>query len=191
MQPIHPTQGPGPAVVERRRKSGTIACRLHHEPEAQLSAPGGPVHVMVVEDDEVELMALRRALKDARTPHVLTVAHDGLEALETLTRPGDAPALIFLDLNMPRMNGLEFLDALRADPLHAAIDVVVVTTSAAKEDQRAAWAGHVVGYVVKSMQPGGLQLFASMVDGFLARAAAARGPSPQWIGPPRTRRGDP
>lgn len=77
-------------------------------------------------------------------------ARDGREALELL-RAGviPAPYIIFLDLNMPRMNGLEFLDALRADKVLTHAVVFVLTTSKSDEDLVSAYRKHVAGYIFK------------------------------------------
>jgi CheY-like chemotaxis protein len=137
-----------------------------------------PIHVLIVEDDDVEIMAIRRALRSARSPHTLSIAHDGVEALAALRGDGhvapETPALIFMDINMPRMNGFELLEQLRNDPAHAQTDVVVVTTSNAEEDHRAAWRGRVAGYIVKSSYDGSFEAFAREIDTFLSKSAAAQ-----------------
>lgn len=142
-------------------------------------APPPTIHVLLVDDDAVEVMALTRALRRASTPHTLTIAHDGLEALAYLRGEGrpplGKPALVFMDLNMPRMNGHELLSALRSDPHHARTDVVVVTTSRAAEDQRAAWQNRVAGYIVKSNHGEAFEAFANEVEGFLLRSALTDG----------------
>lgn len=110
-----------------------------------------PVHILLVDDDDVDAMAVRRALKKHRIANPLTVARDGLEALETL-RSGSIPHpfIILLDLNMPRMNGLEFLEELRADPALKSSVVFVLTTSDEDRDIAAAYQQQVAGYILKS-----------------------------------------
>jgi diguanylate cyclase (GGDEF)-like protein len=134
---------------------------------------------LVVEDDEVEIMALRRALKNTRAPHTLTVAHDGVEALAKIRgksgAPLEKPSLIFLDLNLPRMNGHEFLRELRRDAVHAQTDVIVVTTSAAEEDQREAFGLRVAGYIVKSTFGSTFEDFVRQIDAVLERSYLTRG----------------
>ena len=76
------------------------------------------LNILLVEDDEVDVMNVRRAFERNNVSNPLYVAGNGLEALEML-RDGTVPRerrLILLDLNMPKMNGIEFLQALRADP---------------------------------------------------------------------------
>ena len=88
------------------------------------------LNILLVEDDEVDVMNVRRAFERNNVSNPLYVAGNGLEALEML-RDGTVPAerrLILLDLNMPKMNGIEFLQALRADPELASSSVVVLTT---------------------------------------------------------------
>lgn len=108
------------------------------------------VTLLVVDDDDIDAIALERALRKLRLLNTLHRARDGLEAL-TLLRSGaiSPPYIILLDLNMPRMNGLEFLQALRADPILTHAVVFVLTTSKSDEDLVAAYRKHVAGYVFK------------------------------------------
>lgn len=113
-----------------------------------------PFHVLLVDDDDVDAMAVRRALTANGSGHRLFTARDGLEALAMLRGEGapqvPRPYLIVLDLNMPRMNGVEFLRELRADPIHGRAIVFVLTTSDAESDKAAAYDAGVAGYVVKA-----------------------------------------
>lgn len=108
-------------------------------------------NILVVDDDAVDVMNVKRAFARAQANHRLFVAGDGLEALELL-RGGTVPAerrLILLDINMPRMNGLEFLRALREDPALQATPVVILTTSADERDRAEAYRLNVAGYMLK------------------------------------------
>src|SRR5690606_19526183 len=89
------------------------------------------VHLLFVDDDPLAEMTLRRAFRRLEVDGPLTIAHDGLEALELLRDPFFPldRCLILLDLNMPRMDGLELLRELEADPVLALVPVVVMTTS--------------------------------------------------------------
>lgn len=112
------------------------------------------VNLLLVEDDEVDVQGLKRAFAKSRIGNPITVARDGIEALEFLRgengRPKLAkPHLILLDLNMPRMNGLEFLEAIRADEDLKRSVVFMITTSKAEEDKARAYDQHVAGYIVK------------------------------------------
>jgi CheY-like chemotaxis protein len=108
------------------------------------------VALFMVEDDDIDATALKRALHKLKLLNPIYRARDGLEALELL-RAGDIPSpyIILLDLNMPRMNGLEFLEELRSDPALTHAIVFVLTTSKSDEDILAAYREHVAGYLLK------------------------------------------
>jgi CheY-like chemotaxis protein len=108
------------------------------------------VRILLVEDDDVDIMGIRRAFGHAKIANPIIVARDGVEALQKL-RAGEVPRpyLILLDLNMPRMNGLEFLAELRADAALRDSIVFVLTTSQAEEDMCAAYQRNIAGYLVK------------------------------------------
>lgn len=108
------------------------------------------VTLFIVDDDDIDAIALERALRKLRLLNTVQRARDGQEALDLL-RAGaiSTPYIILLDLNMPRMNGLEFLQALRADPTLTHSVVFVLTTSKSDEDLVSAYRKHVAGYVLK------------------------------------------
>ena len=109
------------------------------------------LNILLVEDDEVDVMNVRRAFERNNVSNPLYVAENGLEALEML-RDGTVPderRLILLDLNMPKMNGIEFLQALRADPELSSAPVVVLTTSNDDQDKIDAYNLNVAGYLLK------------------------------------------
>jgi CheY-like chemotaxis protein len=112
---------------------------------------------------------VRRAFRKLKIANPLTVAHNGLEALRIL-RGEDGheapkrPFMVLLDLNLPRMNGIEFLTELRRDPeLHSTI-VFVLTTSKDDEDRFAAYEFNVAGYMVKSKIGKDFMDLVSMLD---------------------------
>jgi CheY-like chemotaxis protein len=110
-----------------------------------------PLNILLVEDDEVDVMNMRRAFTKSHILNPLYVASDGQEALEKL-RGGDVPAdrrLVLLDLSMPRMNGIEFLRELRRSPDLAPTTVVVLTTSNDERDKIEAYNLNVAGYLIK------------------------------------------
>ncbi len=112
------------------------------------------VNLLLVDDDEVDVQGLKRAFAKSRIGNPITVARDGIEALEFLRGENGRhqlpkPHLILLDLNMPRMNGLEFLEAIRADEDLKRSVVFMITTSKAEEDKARAYDQHVAGYIVK------------------------------------------
>ena len=109
------------------------------------------LNILLVEDDEVDVMNVRRAFERNNVSNPLYVAGNGLEALEML-RDGTVPRerrLILLDLNMPKMNGIEFLQALRSDPELSSAPVVVLTTSNDDQDKIDAYNLNVAGYLLK------------------------------------------
>jgi CheY-like chemotaxis protein len=113
--------------------------------------PERVLNILLVEDDEVDVMNVRRAFERNNVSNPLYVAGNGLEAL-ALLRDGTVPRerrLILLDLNMPKMNGIEFLQALRADADLASTPVVVLTTSNDDQDKIDAYNLNVAGYLLK------------------------------------------
>jgi len=110
--------------------------------------------ILLVEDDEVDVMNVRRAFQKNNITNPLKVAGNGLEALEFLRSPRDPaspnlPSLILLDLRMPKMSGIEFLREIRADPLLKKLIVIVLTTSDDEKDVLSAYDLNVAGYIVK------------------------------------------
>jgi CheY-like chemotaxis protein len=124
---------------------------------AEADADGGRVtddkalNILLVEDDQVDVMNVRRAFDRNRIANPLFVASDGVEALDML-RDGRVPGgrrIVLLDLNMPRMGGIEFLRELRADPELRGTPVVVLTTSNDDKDRVEAYNLNVAGYILK------------------------------------------
>ena len=109
------------------------------------------LNILLVEDDEIDVMNVKRAFQKNHIANPLFVAENGLEALEKL-RNGEVPQgrrIVLLDLNMPKMNGIEFLRELRNDPALAATPVIVLTTSNNDRDKIEAYNLNVAGYLVK------------------------------------------
>jgi CheY-like chemotaxis protein len=109
------------------------------------------LNILLVEDDDVDVMNVRRAFKKNNIANPLFVAGNGIEALEQL-RNGKIPRerrIILLDLNMPRMNGIEFLRELRADSELNLTPVIVLTTSNDERDRIEAYNLNVAGYILK------------------------------------------
>jgi CheY-like chemotaxis protein len=114
------------------------------------------INILLVEDDEVDVMNVRRAFKKSNIGNPLYVASNGLDALTMLRgkdgQPPVVPAerrLILLDLNMPRMGGIEFLHELRSDPKLKVTPVIVLTTSNQDKDRVEAYHLNVAGYILK------------------------------------------
>lgn len=109
------------------------------------------MNLILVEDDDIDVMNVRRALERAHVTNPLFIANNGLAALELL-RSDQIPKdrrLVLLDLNMPRMNGIEFLKELRQDPSLRSTPVVVLTTSDDDRDKIQAYDLNVAGYLLK------------------------------------------
>jgi CheY-like chemotaxis protein len=118
---------------------------------APVAADNRLLNILLVEDDEVDVMNVRRAFQKNHITNPLFVASNGVEALEQL-RGGDIPRdrrIVLLDLNMPQMNGIEFLRELRRDPELRLTPVVVLTTSNDERDRIEAYDLNVAGYLLK------------------------------------------
>jgi CheY-like chemotaxis protein len=106
--------------------------------------------ILLVEDDQVDIMTVKRALADLKITNPMDVAEDGEQALAYLKEPGRwLPGLILLDLNMPRMGGIEFLKIIKQDTTLRRLPVVVLTTSKEERDRVGAYNLCVAGYIVK------------------------------------------
>ena len=114
------------------------------------------INILLVEDDEVDVMNVKRAFKKYKITNPLFVAGNGIEALAMLRnedssepRVPESRRLILLDLNMPKMNGLEFLQELRQDEVLKRSPVIVLTTSDEDKDRIEAYNLNVAGYILK------------------------------------------
>ncbi|WP_434427104.1 response regulator [Nannocystis pusilla] len=108
------------------------------------------LHILLVDDDEVDVLTVRRAFQRNRLTNPIHVANNGLEALDKLRDGSLGPRrLVLLDINMPKMNGIEFLRVLRADPALQTTAVVVLTTSNEERDKIDAFKLNVAGYLLK------------------------------------------
>ncbi len=110
--------------------------------------------ILLVEDDRVDIMTVQRALTRNNVSNPLYIARTGLEALGMLRGEGfrkidPPPALILLDLNLPRMSGTEFLKELRADPELRSLKIIVLTSSNEPSDKAVAFKYDVDDYIVK------------------------------------------
>jgi CheY-like chemotaxis protein len=118
-----------------------------------------PLEILLVEDNEGDVEMVERALQDVTPPCHLSVAKDGMEGMDRLFRRGDfagtnAPQLVLLDLNMPRLNGKELLKQVKQDEKLKAVPVIVLTSSEAASDIQQSYAAHANAYVVKPFDVG-------------------------------------
>ena len=127
----------------------------HWVDKGHASEPATPLNILLVEDDDVACESVTRSLRKHGVACPLIWAEDGLVALQILrgehpTKTIGKPLIVLLDLNMPRMNGFEFLRALRMDEQLQATIVFVLTTSDADSDRTRAYHEHIAGFMVKS-----------------------------------------
>ncbi|MGA3156741.1 MAG: response regulator [Steroidobacteraceae bacterium] len=114
-----------------------------------------PVTILLVEDDDIDAMTVKRGLAATSISNPLVRAHDGVEALEMLLGTQgktklNPPYLLLVDIRMPRLDGLGLVRAIRSNPLLQRTVVFMLTTSDSDRDQAAAYDSHVAGYIVKS-----------------------------------------
>jgi len=106
--------------------------------------------ILLIEDDRVDAMTVERALQEIKITNRLDISGNGEEALAFLRDPeNELPCIILLDVNMPRMNGIEFLEVVKQDSVLRSIPVVVLTTSTEERDKVNSFKLGVAGYMVK------------------------------------------
>ncbi|MEU5693309.1 response regulator [Actinosynnema sp. NPDC020468] len=141
-----------------------------------MSSPVETVDVLLVEDDDGDALMIEEIFEQHRIPNRLHRVHDGVEAMEFLRRSGNhsdapRPALVLLDLNMPRMNGHEVLDAVKRDQDLKRIPVVVLTTSNADEDVVRSYDSMANAYVAKPADYDGFGTTVHTIDHFFCSVA--------------------
>ena len=134
------------------------------------------VSVLLVEDDEIDAIAIKRALTEEGLGSQIVHAVDGIEALECLRGQNGRdklcePLLVLLDINMPRMNGHEFLTELSVDPALDDTVVFVLTTSDDQKDREAVYEKYADGYILKSDLDGDYSTLASMLKSYWTMVA--------------------
>lgn len=114
---------------------------------------GNLLNILLVEDDEVDIMNIQRAFQKNKMSNPLHIARNGLEALEMLSegRISPLPKVILLDLNMPKMGGIDFLKEIRKNEELKSLSVFVMTTSNAESDIVSAYNLNVAGYILKPL----------------------------------------
>ena len=130
-----------------------------------------PIKILLVDDDEGDAKAVQRAFTQARIANPFRRAIDGIDALEILRGENGkekikAPVLMLVDLNMPRMNGIELVGALRADPALQKTIVFILTTSYRDEDMAAAYDLNVAGYIVKEKAGEDFLRLSNLIDSY-------------------------
>jgi CheY-like chemotaxis protein len=130
-----------------------------------------PIEILLVEDNEGDIGLTRFAFEDGKVGARLSVVHDGVEGLDFLLKRGNfadavEPDLILLDINMPRMNGLDFLNIIKQDEHLKLIPVIMLTSSNARSEIVESYRRHANGYVLK---PSGIKegaIVAKKIEGF-------------------------
>ena len=106
-------------------------------------------NILLLEDDVVDVMTIKRAIKQLSISNKLLVKENGVEGVEYLENCDALPGIIFLDINMPKMNGTEFLEIIKKNKDWAQIPIVVLTTSKDQQDKFATFSKGISGYMVK------------------------------------------
>lgn len=107
--------------------------------------------ILLVEDDELDIISVRRSLSKLETDYELVTAFNGIEAMAILQNSDVLPDVVLLDLNMPRMNGIELLSALRSDDRLKSLRVFVMTTSSESVDRNKVDQLGAAGYIIKPL----------------------------------------
>lgn len=113
---------------------------------------GKALNILLIEDDEIEVMKFNRVLKTIDSNHKIIEANNGEEALEVLKEKEIIPDIILLDLNMPRISGIEFLGILKQDPVLKYIPAIILTTSNNHTDILECYKIGIAGYVLKPLK---------------------------------------
>ena len=123
------------------------------------------LNILLIEDDMIEVMKLKRTIKTLGLNHTLTEANNGEEALDLLKHKDRLPDIILLDLNMPKLNGLEFLKILKADERLRYIPTIILTTSSNQKDLLECFKSGISGYILKPLK---YEEYVSKIDKLLA-----------------------
>lgn len=110
------------------------------------------LNILFLEDDKIEVLKFERVLTSLDPDHTLEVVNNGEEALEFLKKNSIPPDIILLDLNMPKLNGIEFLRLIKSDPRLMYIPAVVLTTSLNNKDLFECYKLGIAGYILKPLK---------------------------------------
>ncbi len=110
------------------------------------------LNILLIEDDMIEVMKLNRTISKLELPHTIVEANNGEEALQFLQKKDELPDIILLDLNMPKLNGIEFLSILKNDDVLKYIPTIILTTSNNQQDLLECYKIGIAGYVLKPLK---------------------------------------
>ena len=110
------------------------------------------LNILLIEDDAIEVMKLHRVISSKGLNHSIVEANNGVEALDILQKKEALPDIILLDLNMPKINGIEFLSILKADEVLKHLPTIVLTTSNNQKDVLECYKIGIAGYVIKPLK---------------------------------------
>jgi len=110
------------------------------------------LNVLLVEDDVIEVMKFKRVLSSQELKHSVVQADNGEDALELLKQKDNLPDIILLDLNMPKLNGIEFLRILKADESLKYVPTIILTTSSNQKDLLECFKVGIAGYILKPLK---------------------------------------
>lgn len=127
------------------------------------------IHILLVEDDSIDILHMKYGLREYHVTNILDVAVTAVEALAKIYEKKETafptPKMIILDINLPKMNGFEFLKILQKDPKYKSIPVIIVSTSNSDSDQATAKDFNVAGYFTKPLN---LEEFMPLYDKIIA-----------------------
>ncbi|WP_299551194.1 response regulator [Seonamhaeicola sp.] len=123
------------------------------------------LNILLIEDDMIEVMKLNRTISKLQLNHKIIEANNGEEALKILRKKEKLPDIILLDLNMPKINGIEFLNMLKKDDTLRYIPTIVLTTSNNQKDLLECYKIGIAGYVLKPLK---YETYVSKIEKLLA-----------------------
>ena len=110
------------------------------------------LNILLIEDDMIEVMKFQRTIASLQLDHKIIEANNGEEALQILEKKDELPDVILLDLNMPKINGIEFLNILKSDDVLRYIPTIILTTSQNQKDLLECYKIGIAGYVLKPLK---------------------------------------
>ena len=113
-----------------------------------------PIEILLVEDNEADIVLTKNALKTLKLQNNLSICRNGEEALDFLNKRGEyenaiTPDLVLMDLNMPKLNGIEALEQIKNNPKLSMIPVIILSTSSAEKDVINSYQNHANSYIKK------------------------------------------